>query len=298
MTFEPNTSVGYVEGGAPCDTCPSCCLETFTRTLTNGWGGSEFGGGDWLPTTDTYFSVDGDEGIIRCPSSVPFGQQTYITLPVTITVPFEFLILSRWERDGATPSLDGGWGLSRIILDTADGLFTPRPAQEPYAYVEWYYDDGTVNTHVPTAFTDGVNVSIRVVRPVGLPSTASREFDAGIGASGWPDGTVQNWVRWRVEHDVMEVKVWPFGSGEPGSWSASAALNTAPLDAQQMPAGFSRINASMNVGSAFFSAFVPGVQHFIDSICIVEGLICSGAGGTEISTVDVAEPIIGGAYVP
>jgi hypothetical protein len=246
----------------PCGPQMQCC-ETFTRTLVNGWGSSEFAIPDvWSTTTNTYFSVNGSEGVVQNQSSPPFGQKTYITLPVGLSVPFEITAVSRWERDsGATPSLNGFWGRTRLTLDTIGGSPGSQPFRQPYAMLQWDFENGTLS---------GVANSLRVSSQLSRPS---RQYGPITTAAIYsPNATVQHNVRWRVEATAMYVKVWPVGGGEPVAWTEQLTGMT------ELPTSFSVMNMDMIVGDAFNSGFVLGVRHYFDNLCIIEGLACNGDG--------------------
>lgn len=252
----------------PCaqDASTQCC-ETFTRTVTTGWGASEFGDTSWTPSTNTYFAVNGTEGVVQNQSSPPFGQHTYISLPISVSVPFEIVTLSRWDRSTPlTPSLNGYWGRTRLTLDTPGG-FGSEPFAQPDVFLQWDYEDGTLS---------GTPESLRVSTQANRQSPPTQYGPATSAAVFTPNAKAQNWVRWRVEATAMYVKAWPSTDPEPLNWTASQTGLT------NMPLAYGALNMVMVGGDAFTSGSVVGVQQFFDSLCVVEGIICNGDG--SIST--------------
>jgi hypothetical protein len=194
-TFELTQDyIGIEYEGSP---CYANCLEagggasdSFTRTVSNGWGTST-SGGTWLPYhlgyfPDSCFSVDGSTGIISGFGISPSGNAGGLSIPISgtdVTVTFKF------KYDGTYSSFQGG------IMDAADAF-------DASALCGW---DSRVSSGKIKVFADA--------------GWASGDEDYGSGTE--PTATIGAWynARCHFTSTASYVRFWKTTDSEPSDWT-------------------------------------------------------------------------------
>lgn len=276
-------AVGYVEGGEE-----SCIGETFTRTVANGLGTSEFPGGSWtndfLDPASTFFSVDGDEAKFYRPASYPVQSQ-YMELAQAVSLPFDITFTARWEKDAVTPGPPHGpssaeaYGLGLFILSTPDGGDTifNKPAKRPYESLGFRLnrDSDTLEDFLSFPMEgDGLGVADHYATTEYVPPLS---WDAPFK------------VRWRVETTTVYLKVCDASVFGSTGWD-----QVIPKPASATWTGFSAWNFVVPLANESPAAigFVEGVRLFITQYCVNSSdppvtVDCGGGGITSISTLEV-----------
>ncbi|CAN5555559.1 hypothetical protein BH20CHL6_BH20CHL6_06740 [soil metagenome] len=179
--------------------------DTFTRTVSNGWGAAEAGGGRYSlagPAGD--FSVDGSRGTIRSPVPGASRSASLASLEVR-DVDLAMLITNDQLGDGLHLYLSGRRRIGGTGLNEYRGRM--RLAANGAVYLR------------------ATRVIDRAETAIG-PETRVPDVLHAPGSRIWLRAQIVD-----VAPTTVRIKAWMDGQPEPGGWQATATDSSAPLEA-------------------------------------------------------------------
>ncbi|MCV2394230.1 PKD domain-containing protein [Actinotalea sp. M2MS4P-6] len=192
-TATTSQDVTVVDPGA------ALALDTFTRTVTDGWGTADLGGPWSTSGAASVYSVSGGEGRILLPSG---GSGPDVSLPGSATASTDLVVTLGSDK------VPGGSGLYTAIAPR-------RTAAGEYRVRLQIRSNGAVQLGL--ARVEGSETAIVPVATVpGLTFTAGDRLVVRVQASG-------------TNPTLLRAKVWSAASAEPAAWLASATDTTAAL---------------------------------------------------------------------
>lgn len=222
--------------------------DSFTRTVTGGWGTST-SGHPWAvasgPVADR--SVNGSAGVISLASSPATPRFQYIDGPVV-----DVELLARTSTNQITT---GAGSLPALILRYAD--------VNTYYRARIHFDPGGA---MSASITQGVT---QIGPTVALPYT----YTAG---SWW-------WMRGRLVGHRMWLRVWPDGHPEPSGWhlDREATVDTIPSGSVGLSA--STFGSNTNVGLTIsFDDFQIVSPQTMTVVRAVNGVRKPQSAGTDV----------------
>jgi hypothetical protein len=185
--------------------------ESFSRTVSDGWGLSEWGG-TWSVSHPSDFSVDGSAGrIVVGSSGTANTRRAHISQGFQFSLPIELLI---------------DFKLQRLVSSTAQN-------------VEFEIIDASLNRlwRAQVVVTTGGAMNVILWHSTGSGSTV-----AAFGSlSLWNNVLLR--ARFRIEQNQLSFRIWNKNNTEPGTW-----LTTLAHSVNATPAYF-RINQYTSTGS-------------------------------------------------
>lgn len=174
-------------------------FDTFTRTVSNGFGNADFGGLWQVNGTASEYSTTGSAARLTLATA---ATRRYAVLPTTTYMTFDITVRIR------TAALATGAALSAGIL--------------------FHYSLSSDNNRYELIFNTDQSIGVRAVARVSSAETAGATVVSGLThvANTWYQVRIQS-----TSPDARQIrlKVWPDNTTQPGTWTIhntlSAALN-------------------------------------------------------------------------
>lgn len=182
----------YVDAGTPIRVSvrhQPAIVDTFTRTVSNGWGTSD-SGEVWNPATPSAYTVTGSQGQV----SVPLNTARIVTLARTFRDVEVLFDASMPAVQTGAPSRVG----PQLRRTTGSGFYLPL--------IEFGLSGA---------------VSLRVRRHATLSSSVSVASTSAIGGLTYSAGTLLR-ARVRLEGSRIRMRVWLAAGAEPTVWHLDA----------------------------------------------------------------------------
>lgn len=200
--------------------------DTFSRTVTDGWGNAETGGA-YSGTSSADFDVNGNEGLISVPVA---GQQRKATLSSINVQNVDMKIRVKADKLAA----GAGHQISLLARQLATtGQYRARLELTPNGSVQLVGQKYLVSTNLTT------NIGSVITVP-GLTYAANQYI----------------WLRVQVvglNPTTIRIKTWADGQPEPASWQYTGTDSEAVLQSSGNMAILSRLNSTSTVAPVLFT---------------------------------------------